>query len=146
MVSDVPCPSPPERHNEASIAVATVEPGASSELGETEADDHAILDDPAEVVAGAVAGRPERTEATVVIDVPFAAGRTTVFDIRGPAGRLEDLGRMVSEHKLSRRQGPGDECWRDHVAVGHLDIIQPVHNPIVAILGSRCNRSCRRRQ
>src|SRR6185503_9824874 len=54
-----------------SIAVATVEPGASAELGETEPDDDAILDDPAEVIAGAVAGRPERTEATVVVDVPL---------------------------------------------------------------------------
>jgi len=110
-----------------SIAVATVELGASAELGETEPDDDAILDDPAEVVAGAVAGRPERTEATVVVDVPLAAGRTTVFDVRGPAVRLENLGRMVGEHKLSRRHGPRDECRRDHVAVGHLDIIQPGH-------------------
>jgi len=110
-----------------SIAVATVEPGASAELGETEPDDDAILDDPAEVVAGAVVGRPERTEATVVVDVPLAAGRTTVFDVRAPAVRLENLGRMVGEHKLSRRHGPRDECRRDHVAVGHLDIIQPGH-------------------
>jgi hypothetical protein len=97
-----------------------------------------------EVVAGAVAGRPERTEVTVVVDVPLAPGRTTVFDVRGPAVRLENLGRMVGEHKLSRRQGPRDECRRDHVAVGHLNIIQPVHNPIVVMFGSRCKRRCRR--
>src|SRR5262249_20440641 len=68
-----------------SMPVATVEPGASTELGETEPHDGAVLDDPAEVVAGAVAGRPERTEVTVVVDVPLAPGRTTLFDVRGPA-------------------------------------------------------------
>src|SRR5215510_3102335 len=94
----------PERRQ--SIAVATVEPGASAELGETEPDDDAVLDDPVEVVTGAVAGWPERTEATLVVDIPFAPGRTTVFDVSGLAVRLENLGRMVGEHKLSRRQGP----------------------------------------
>jgi len=127
-----------------SIPVATFEPGASAELGETEPDDSAVLDHPTEVVAGTVARRPERTKVTVVVDVPLAPCRTTVFDVRGPAVRLENLGRMVGEHKLSRRQGPWDECRRDHVAVGYLDVIQPLHNPIVAMLGSRCKRSCRR--
>jgi hypothetical protein len=43
------------------------------------------------VVADAVAGRPERTEVTVVVDVPLAPGGTTVLDVRGPAVGLESL-------------------------------------------------------
>src|SRR5262249_3759017 len=74
------------------IAIATVEPRASAKLGETEADDDAILDDPAEVVAGAVAGWPERTEATVVVGVPLAPGRTTVFDVGCAAVGLTNMG------------------------------------------------------
>jgi hypothetical protein len=116
------------RNERRSIPVVTVEPGASAEFRETEPDDGAVLDDPVEVVTGAVGGRPKRTEVTVIVDVPLAPGRTTVFDVRGSSVRLENLGRMVGEHKLSRRQGPRDECRRDHVAVGHLDIIQRVHN------------------
>src|SRR5262245_34691670 len=119
----------------ASIPVATVEPRASAELDESEPDDGAVLHHPAEVVAGAVTRRPERTEVPVVVDVPLAPGRSTPLDVCGPALRLEDLGRTVREHQLASRQRPGDEFRCDHVAVRHLEVIEPVHGPTVAVRG-----------
>ena len=88
------------------------------------------------VVTGAVAGRPERTKVSVSVDVPLAPGRTTTLDVRGPAVGLEDLGRTVGEHELSRRQRPRDERRGDHVAVGRLDIIKPVHEPHPTIVAA----------
>ena len=121
------CPGPGKGWR--SAAVATVEPGASTEFGEAKPDDDATLDQPPDLIARAIVGWPVRTEAPLVVDVPLAVGRTTVLDVRGSATGLENLGGPVGEDQLSRRQRSREERRCDDVPVRHLDVIESFDHP-----------------
>ena len=62
--------------------------------------------------------------------------QTTVLDAGGPAVDLEILARIVGGHQFSRRQCPLDERCCDQIVLGHLDVIESVHDPISAVLGA----------
>jgi hypothetical protein len=108
--------------------VSTVESRAPAQLGEAQPDDLIALDDPEQAVTSSIGRRPERAEASILVDVPLALRGTTVrLDVARVPVYIERLRRPVVEQQLA-----GGHCSRDQgscnrLAVNDLDILQALH-------------------
>src|SRR4051812_25168784 len=108
--------------------ISTVESRALARPGEAQPDDLIALDDPEQAVASSIARRPERAEASILVDVPRALRGTTVrLDVAGVPVYIERLRRPVVEDQLAGRHRSRDQGGRNRLAVTDLDIIQALH-------------------
>src|SRR4051794_34073743 len=108
--------------------VSTVESRAPGQLGKAQPDDLIPLDDPEQAVTSSIGRRPERAEASVLVDVPLALRGTTVrVDIARVPVYIERLRRLVVEAQLAGRHCSRDQGGRNRLAVNDLDIRQALH-------------------
>src|SRR3954470_1171072 len=108
--------------------VSTVESRASIQFFEAQPDDGLALDDPAQVVTGAICRRPERAETPIFVEVPLALCGTTVrLYIARLSAWIKRLRRAVVEAQPAGRHCSRDQRGRNRLAVNDLDIFQPLH-------------------
>src|SRR5919107_1079789 len=108
--------------------VSTVESRAPARLGEAQPDDLIAVDDPEQVVTSSIDRRPERAEASILVDVPLALRGTTVrFDVARVPAYIERLRRPVVEEQLAGRHCSRHQGGRNRLAVNDLDILQALH-------------------
>src|ERR671911_1803633 len=108
--------------------VSTVESRAPAQLGEAQPDDLIALDDPEQVVTSSIGRRPERAEASILVDVPLALRGTTVrLDVARVPVHIERLRCPVVEEQLAGRHCSRDQGGRNRLAVNDLDILQALH-------------------
>jgi hypothetical protein len=108
--------------------VSTVESRAPAQLGEAQPDDVTALDDPEQAVTSSIGRRPERAEASSLVDVPLALHGTTVrLDVARVPVYIERLRRPVVEEQLAGRHCSRDLGGRNRLAVNDLEILQALH-------------------
>src|ERR671911_2412973 len=124
--------------------VSTVESRAPAQLGEAQPDDLIALDDPEQAVTSSIGRRPERAEASILVDVPLALRGTTVrLNVARVPAYLERLRRPVVEEQLAGRHCSRDQGGRNRLAVNDLDILQPVHRITLPARSGRLVQVCR---
>src|SRR5215218_3641991 len=108
--------------------VTTVESRAPAQLGEAQPNDLIALDDPEQVVTSSIGRRPERAEASILVDVPLALRGTTVrLDVARVPVYIERLRRPVVEEQLAGRHCSRDQGAHNRLAVNDLDVLQALH-------------------
>ena len=104
--------------------VAPDKNGSAAEFGEPETNDGAVLNDPVEIVTGAVPWRPERAETALTVDVPLPARAPSVLDVCGATTGFECLGGAVVVGKIPCGHG-GCDVLRPHgIAVSNNKVLE----------------------
>src|SRR4051794_35241059 len=108
--------------------VSTVDSRALAQLSEAQPDDFTAVDDPAEAVTSSMHRRPERAEATILVEIPLALRGTTIrLDVARAPVHIECLCRPVVVDQLAGRHCSWDQGRRHRLAVNDLDIFQALH-------------------